>query len=108
MCDCDCGQPEVYEESERRARKPHRCCECRRIINPGELYMTAFGVWFGDAERYSWCSDCESLKDTFREATKGDCVCFGQLYEECEESGILCRVRRREDFLEIEREQADG
>jgi hypothetical protein len=100
VCDCDCERPSVYEESEQAARKEHRCCECRRIIRRGERYHAAFGVWVSVAERYKWCDGCETLRATYSEATDGDCYCFGQLHEACEDAELLCRANSRARFCD--------
>jgi hypothetical protein len=34
---------EVFEETARKARKRHRCCECGNIINPGQFCQQPHG-----------------------------------------------------------------
>lgn len=98
MCDCDCERPEVYREETPRARKPHRCCECRRVINPGEQYHVAFGVWNGDPRRFKWCAQCHALRVTLDES--GGCACFGELLDVAYETGIACPVAWRAYLIE--------
>ena len=40
------------------ARKPHRCDECRRTIEPGEKYERTAAVWEGDFFTNVACAHC--------------------------------------------------
>lgn len=42
-----CEMAKVYNEDRVRARKPHKCCECRLPIVVGEEYMRCSGLWDG-------------------------------------------------------------
>ncbi len=42
-----CEMAKVYDESLVVARKPHKCCECRREITKGESHMKCSGLWDG-------------------------------------------------------------
>jgi len=55
--------PEVCSETRPKARKEHRCCECRRIIKKGEQYNNTSGLWDGGWDTYKTCTDCESIRD---------------------------------------------
>ena len=56
--------PECFRHVTRKARKPHKCCECRGVISAGEKYHYTSGIWDGRAESYKECSDCHELRDT--------------------------------------------
>lgn len=51
---------------QRKARKPHRCDDCSRVIQPGEEYT--HGRWVGgDAPMtFKGCSDCRRLREIVR------------------------------------------
>lgn len=55
--------PSVYADERRKARKPHRCCECGGVIESGETYQHFSGIWDGKAARYKTCPDCVDLRD---------------------------------------------
>lgn len=40
--------PDFYDERMVTARKPHKCCETGRMIQPGERYWRICGKWEGD------------------------------------------------------------
>jgi hypothetical protein len=54
--------PQVYGCELRKARKTHKCCECRGAIQAGEKYHYHHGVWDGRAESFKVCVECESLR----------------------------------------------
>jgi len=70
--------PSVQWVSRPKARRPHRCCECRGTIPPGETYERFEGVWDGQFSAYKTCTDCTDLRST----TCPDGWQFGSLYEE--------------------------
>jgi len=62
--DYDSG-PSCFKEQDRKARKPHKCHECRRVIQVGEVYRYESGVWDGRPEQFHICLDCLSLRKAF-------------------------------------------
>lgn len=48
-----------------KARKQHKCSECRGIIEPGTEYENVRGLWDGDFQAYKTYSDCMSLRKEF-------------------------------------------
>ena len=42
---CDYDAPAFYNETLHKARKSHKCCECREEIKVGDLYYNCRGVW---------------------------------------------------------------
>ncbi len=64
MCFTDFDGPSVFRASRHRARKPHKCTECGRTIEPGERYQIAWGVWNGQPETFRTCREC--LRDRGR------------------------------------------
>lgn len=44
---------------DRRARKEHRCSECRRTIHPAEHYELVRGLWDDRWDAYKTCTHCQ-------------------------------------------------
>ena len=78
--------PSFFDETRPKARKKHRCCECRGDILPGEHYQKVVGVWSGDFSWFKICGSCEELRDWMRD--RGVDSCFGNIYEMLHESGL--------------------
>ena len=78
---CDCESPEFFEQYEPKARKPHRCCECKREIRVGETYVRSSGKWDGEFATFSQCEACDELVAKVMRDTEC-CVPFGNLVEE--------------------------
>ncbi len=76
-----CDAPQAYYDTYRKARKIHRCCECRRIIHKGELYHFASGIWAHQPGSFKTCTQCW---DVWLEYSKNlrwdDCLEFTGLY----------------------------
>lgn len=81
---CDFDMPRVYHDKIRKARKPHKCCECRHEISKGAYYLDINGEWNGEFEQYKRCLDCLGVIESLQE-----CVAFGYLNETLIESGHL-------------------
>lgn len=62
MCFTGDESPTVFAERIRRARKEHRCRECRETIPAGAIYTAIFGVWDGERAYFKICSACEELR----------------------------------------------
>ena len=63
QCDSYDGSWGFYRKSTVKARKLHRCQECRRLIFPGEKYEYVVGSWEGEFEPHKTCTDCVSVRD---------------------------------------------
>ena len=75
----DADRATVERESWHHARKPYRCCECRRAIAIGERYRYCFLVYEGQAESYRTCAHCAVAEDWLR------VECHGWLFEAIDE-----------------------
>lgn len=68
-CDCsvDIGEPNRVDSCVvRRARVAHRCVECDRVIDPGEMYAVDSGIDVdGAAFRYKTCLGCYRIRQRF-------------------------------------------
>lgn len=81
---CSCEMPTVFDAEARKARKPQRCCECRRTIEPGEIYEYAHGVWDHRGGSYHTCAQCYEVREQEKAElpSSEDCgPCFGGLLE---------------------------
>ena len=67
-----CETPEVYVHERPKARKKHTCCECRGVIQPGELYHRHRGVWDGRGCSFRVCNDCEAIRKEMDEGLPCD------------------------------------
>jgi hypothetical protein len=74
MYDGDGGK--FWRETKRRARKDHRCTECRRRIQSGEEYWSSFGVHeYGGAYTGKTCAHCHVAQEWLMKQ------CDGFIYE---------------------------
>lgn len=71
LCDCDTfDAPEAFHCVWRKARKEHRCCECRHVILAGAIYEYASGIWDGSPNSYKTCDRCVRLREAHIQAEK--------------------------------------
>lgn len=77
--DCHDGLVEKLSECHPKARKPHKCYECSRTIEPGERYQRFVGKWEGEIQRYDTCASCEEIRTVF---SCGEGWTWGQLWED--------------------------
>lgn len=78
-----CELPTLYSEREVRARKQHRCCECRISIKPGDTYSRVEGLWDGRFQTYKTCTPCAEARDWLSRLMPSD-ECgptFGDLHD---------------------------
>lgn len=66
----DAESPTVYCEEDVKARKQHRCCECRGFIQPGEIYHRHSGLWDGEWNTFKVCLDCDAIMHEINEEGK--------------------------------------
>lgn len=57
-----CDLPKAFREYQRKARKDHKCCECRRLILKGSHYIYSSGIWDGGPDSYKTCIRCDRLR----------------------------------------------
>lgn len=91
MCDCDNESPSAYWETRPKAKKRHKCDECRGWIEPGETYLAVRGVWDGDPLSFKQCPDCLDLIEWAKKQSECLCLSFGEVHsviiEDSHESG---------------------
>lgn len=74
--------PSVFRQITRTARKKHKCCECRRPIEPGSKYQYSSGVWDGSASDFNQCIACSLVFAAAGDVSDYDEMpCFGGLSE---------------------------
>ena len=71
---CDLESPAAYREIVRKARKPHKCCDCKGQIQPGERYTYISGIWDGDPSNFHRCQDCTHLRCEIVKETEEECM----------------------------------
>ncbi len=90
MSDCFCIDVDVHDpadmirEESRRARKEHRCGECRKPIRKGDTYHYEFIGYDGEVSAHKTCSICKEIRDLL--------FCSGWEY-----GGVWASIR---DYLE--------
>lgn len=76
-CDDDYGVLDFQNTTRPRARKPHRCVECRRTIRPGEVYVRTVQKWEGDISASVFCVECDEWASALCKAQQIVCNCSG-------------------------------
>ena len=95
-----CEMPSCYGHKERKARKAHKCCECRGTILPDEKYHYHHGIWDGSALDYKVCVDCEALRsECDRDARYDERTPFEGLIDSVQQVSAELFMR----FVEIKR-----
>jgi hypothetical protein len=63
MCDLEVdGYGTDLRDSQHKARKQHRCGECRRRIEPGQTYTNFVGLFEGDFFSVKHCLRCTKAR----------------------------------------------
>ena len=65
MCDVELEPSDAWTETERTARKEHRCSACRGRIAAGSRYLVHFSKYEGAIITGKLCGDCRADRDTF-------------------------------------------
>lgn len=81
--DYDAERPDFYNQSMVKARKEHRCHECRDPILKGTRYEAVTGKWDGRVETYRTCVSCVEIRDHF---ACGNGYVIGRLWEDMHEN----------------------
>ena len=83
---CDLEPIIGYNEVVRKARKDHKCCECRGVIKKGERYQHASGVFDRRGFSAKTCMDCKHLICEIRKDSD-ECLPIEGLIEEIQSIG---------------------
>lgn len=84
MCMIDDADPvTMLRDEDQRARKLHRCNECRRIIIPGEVYRCEVFVFEGKRSTHKTCPHCMVLREWLQYECSG--FIFGAVVEDYRE-----------------------
>jgi hypothetical protein len=94
----DYDPADVYNQSEVKARKPHRCCECLQEIPPGAIYERVSMLFEGKWLRYDTCKSCKEIRDVFR---CGEGFVFESLWENMHEIAFPELTTASECFREL-------
>jgi hypothetical protein len=82
-CYCDYDPADVYDAKRiNSARKPHKCEECGRQINPGEPYESAFMIYDGCANTYPTCQHCLALRNFVQISIPCFCWAHGRMHDD--------------------------
>ena len=88
-CSCDWDdyeRPSVFTRKIKKARKEHRCCECREPISVGAHYEFISGLWDSEWSTFKTCLTCAQIRVDF-------CAPFGMLRETLRET-LGCELTR--------------
>lgn len=85
---CDCEMPVVYNDSKRKAKKLHVCCECDRQINKGDNYFLLQGLWDNQWKNYKQCQSCHEIGKKYQDKTF-ECYPLGELIQELINSDLI-------------------
>lgn len=79
-CD-DIEMAVACKETNRRARKPHVCGDCRGAIARGETYIDISGIWSDGPASYKRCSDCQHIRCELNRSGLLDGGCGGIAFD---------------------------
>jgi hypothetical protein len=71
VCYIDLEPCQVWTETQRKARKKHKCDCCGRVIKPGETYTRNFNKFDGVVSYSKGCAECIADRLTFAKAHSG-------------------------------------
>lgn len=84
-CYCDYDPPAFCNVEPRKARKAHKCYECRGPIEAGERYEYTRGKWEGDIYTFKVCALCLELRAWATISVPCFCWAYGDLHENIRE-----------------------
>jgi len=78
------GTADVYQSDIRKARKPHKCCECNEAIKVGDKYEYYSILFDGRWTHHNTCLICMEIGEAFC----CDGRLFGELWSGFDESEV--------------------
>lgn len=91
-CSCDGDPPEFIHIEQRKARKPHKCDECRATFVSGESYEHVRGKWEGYIYTFKICALCLELRQWALISVPCFCYDYQSLHENVRD--MVSEVRR--------------
>ena len=116
-CYCDYKPPSAYSARVVAARKAHACDECGRIIEQGEQYERASGIWEDEPSTFKTCRHCLELRRWIKAHIPCFCWAHGNMIQDArdalealsdetsETAGVLFGAGRRLVAIRRKREQ---
>jgi hypothetical protein len=77
------GSLEVIEDKVVKARKDHRCVECRETIAKGQKHEYIKGLWDGRFDTFRTCLSCVEIRNHF---SCGNGWLFGEVWSQLGEN----------------------
>lgn len=74
------GYLEMYTCEFVKARRDHRCVECRRLIPVRSDYQRISFLWEGKFETHHSCCDCAEIRSAFDCSEQDEAIQFGELW----------------------------
>ena len=84
-CFCDYDAPAFYNRTMPKARKPHKCYECRGEILAGETYESVTGKW-DYVDTFKTCDRCLDLRTWVQNNVPCVCWAHGNLHDDLRET----------------------
>ncbi len=94
----DGDSAEVYNEYILKARKPAKCGECRKTIEPGEQYEKVKMLYEGDWLTYRTCAECREIRNVF---SCGKGWLFESLWEDMRENVLPILTTANQCFQKL-------
>lgn len=91
MCDYGADPAEAWKEVRRKARKDHRCEECRGLIRRGSTYTYVSAIWDGRPNSYKMHTVCHDVNRAIGNEMCGGTYTLGGLFESIREHYDECR-----------------
>lgn len=75
-CSCDMYDElaDVFNLTERRARKTHKCCECGCIIEPGVTYVVVDVLFDSEWSTHKACRICMAIRGDLSPCSPMGCL----------------------------------
>lgn len=103
MCTCDnYDPPAFYAASVVRARKQHKCCECRTEIKIGEKHEKATGKWEGKIATYRTCLKCKELWQRVSSEVPDICMAHSALNDEIYNSELIVIDKQKIEVITVD------
>lgn len=85
------GSPEFYFTSTPKARKDHRCCECRQIIRKGDRYEAFTSKYDGRVSTEKTCLACSDIRSVYSCGEMSPA--FGELWDAFNDTDAFRNLR---------------